>query len=507
MRVESSIKNLSVAMVGQFAGLIVSFFARTVFLKYLNEEYLGLNGLFTNILTILSLVELGIGPAMSFSMYKPLAENDISKIKSLMSIYKKSYIIIGVAILILGIVLTPFYPILLNEIPNIKNLNTIYILFVLNSAISYFYSYKRSLIICDQKRYIATIFRYGFYIVLNIIQILVLILSHNYILFLVCQTIFTWAENICISKTADKIYPYLKQNDIEKLDTDSIVEIKKNISAMLFHKIGGIVVNSTDNIIISKFVGLKAVGLYSNYYIIITALNSIFNQLFTSIVASVGNLGVSESKEKIVQVFNRVFFLNFWIFGFASICLLILFNPFIELWIGKDYLFSNTVVITIVLNFYITGMRKSANTFKEATGAFWNDRYKPIFEVIINLIASIILAKDFGINGVLVGTIISTVTVCFWVEPYVLYKYIFKTNFADYFKRYIIYTAVGILATLITYYICSFILFEGWISLFIKLLVCIVIPNFILILFFFRTNEFKYYIDLTLKLIRNIKKL
>lgn len=205
MRSKSSAKNLVVALIGQAFGLIISFIARIIFVKFLSDEYLGLNGLFTNLLTMLSLVELGVGSALVYSLYKPLADGDNEKVKSLMDLYRKAYNIIGGVVLIIGILFIPFYRYLISEVPSISHLDFIYILFVLNTAISYFYSYKRSLIICDQKRYIATIYRYVFYFLLNVFQIIVLFLTHNYILYLITQVVFTWLENICISIKADRM--------------------------------------------------------------------------------------------------------------------------------------------------------------------------------------------------------------------------------------------------------------------------------------------------------------
>lgn len=507
MRIISSIKNLIFAFGGQFLGIIISFIARIVFLKILTTEYLGLNGLFTNILTILSLAELGIGLAMNFSLYKPLAEQNKEKIKSLMYLYKKAYMIIGFVILILGVAISPLLPFFIKEMPNIpENIYLIYILFVVNTGISYFFSYKRALIISDQKRYISTIYRYGFYFVLNVAQIIALILTKNYILFLVLQAIFTLVENICISIKADKMYPYLKEKNIEKLAIEEKREIKKNVFAMVFHKVGAILVNATDNIIISKFLGLVWTGLYANYYFIINALNTVIGQIFSSVIASVGNLGATEDKEKLYDVFKKTFFINFWIFGFCSICLYILFNHFITLWIGEQYLISIGIVLILVIMFYMSGMRTSVVTFKEALGLFWYDRYKPIFEVVINLSVSIILVQKIGLAGVFIGTIVSTLTTVFWIEPLVLYKYGFKGNLLEYFKLYFKYTIITIIVGAITILIINTLFTSTTIISFIgKLLLSIGIPNLCFVLLFRKTEEFRYFENLANVLIEKIR--
>lgn len=492
MRSKSSAKNLVVALIGQAFGLIISFIARIIFVKFLSDEYLGLNGLFTNLLTMLSLVELGVGSALVYSLYKPLADGDNEKVKSLMDLYRKAYNIIGGVVLIIGILFIPFYRYLISEVPSISHLDFIYILFVLNTAISYFYSYKRSLIICDQKRYIATIYRYVFYFLLNVFQIIVLFLTHNYILYLITQVVFTWLENICISIKADRMYPYLKDKNIKKLDKKELNTISKNVRAMLFHKIGGVVVNSTDNILISKLVGLIAVGMYSNYYLITSALDTITAQFFNAITASVGNLGACTNSKKVKETFNTTFFLNYLIYGVITVCLLILFNPFIEVWLGKKYLFDFGVVLVITICFYLKGIRKTCLTFKDALGLFWQDRYKPIIESIINLVASIILGIRYGVLGIFMGTIISTVTTSLWIEPYVLYKYYFKKNIIDYLYRFIKYTLVVVLTYLIVQKIVILISINGILGLLIKGVVSLILSILIMTIVFIKTNEIKH---------------
>lgn len=508
-RLESSAKNMFFSIVGQVAGLIISFVARMIFIKYLSAEYLGLNGLFTNILTILSLVELGVGPAMTFSLYKPLAEKNTEKVKSLMKLYQKVYCIIGVLVLILGIGFTPFYKYLIDEVPNIPNLDLIYILFVVNTAVSYFYSYKRSLIICDQKRYIATIYRYSFYFVLNAAQIIALMLTKNYILFLILQISSTWIENLFVSMKANKMYPYLKEKNIVSLEKEEVNDIKKNVGAMVFHKIGGMVVNSTDNIIMSRVIGLVAVGIYSNYYLIIQALETVIMQIFNAIVASIGNLSATENKSKMKDIFNKTFFVDFWIFAFCTTCLIVLYNDFITLWVGEEYLFPFSIIITICICFYLKGIRRAVLTFRDATGSFYYDRFKPIFESVINLVVSIVLAKKIGVVGIFIGTIISTITTSIWVEPYVLYKHVFNMKVSDYFKRLVGYSITGLTICTVTYYICSFFTKLNWITLIIKAIICFAFVNLMFIIIFRKTKEFIYFKELILKIIckfKNIKE-
>lgn len=509
-RTQNSIRNIFAAMVGQLGGVLVNLIARVFFLHFLNHTYLGLNGLFTNVLTMLSLVELGVGPAMAYSLYKPLADGDIERIKSHMAFYKKAYITIGLAIAVLGLVFLPFYTVFMDEVPDIPHMNAIYLLFVGNTVISYFYSYKRALIVCDQKKYIETSVHYGAYFILNVVQIIFLALTSNYIIFLVLQMLSTWLENLILARKADKLYPYLRDKNVKPLSkTDSQV-IFRNVAAMSMHKIGAVVVNSTDNILISKLIGIATAGLYNNYYTIIHPLQTITNQIFESIVASVGNLKATVKGgdlSHMKETFNDVFFFAFWIFTFCGICLLNLLHPFIEfLWLrNRGWLLDNLTLYVLVINFYLYGMRRPVLTFRDATGAFWNDRFKPIFESIINLVASIILAEHFGLAGIFLGTLVSTVTTSLWVEPYVLYHNVFYLPLRDYFVRFLGYTAVGFVLTMITTWCCNLVGYS-LLSLIPRAFICLILPNVLLFLCFRKTKEFCYFRRLGQELLGKVKK-
>lgn len=496
-RTQNSIRNVLAAMAGQLGGVLVNLLARVFFLHYLNQTYLGLNGLFTNVLTMLSLVELGVGPAMAYSLYKPLADHDTEKLKSHMAFYKKAYITIGLTIAALGIAFLPFYTVFMDQVPDIPHLNVIYGLFVANTVVSYFYSYKRSLIVCDQKKYIETGVHYGAYFVLNIVQIVFLALTKNYVVFLILQVLSTWLENLILARKADKLYPFLKEKNGKPMDQADQQVVFRNVAAMSMHKIGAVVVNSTDNILISKLIGLATAGLYSNYYTIIHPLQTITNQIFESIVASVGNLTASVKEggaDRLLDTFHDVFFFAFWIFTFCSACLLNLLHPFIEfLWLrNRGWLLDDLTLYVLVINFYLYGMRRPVLTFRDATGAFWNDRFKPIFESIINLVASILLAKRFGVAGIFLGTLVSTVTTSLWVEPLVLYHNVFCASLKDYFIRFASHTVVGVLVCGVTTWLCNLVGYS-LLSLIPRAIICLCAPNLLMLLIFGRTKEFKYF--------------
>lgn len=508
-RTKKSLRNIIIVLIGQGIGTLVAFVARTFFIQLLGKEYLGIDGLFSNILTVLSLTELGVGEAIVYSLYKPLAEKDIPKIQALMKLYRKVYNCIGIIVLILGICITPFIEVFLSERPAIdENLKILFLFFVVNTGMSYFYSYKRSLLIADQNKYITTIYKYACYLILNILQITILYLTHNYYLYLTLMLINTLAENILISIKVNKMYPYLKQNNSNKVDKETKQQIIKNTKALMFHKVGSTVVNSTDSILISKLVGIVEVGMYSNYYLITNAFVTIINQIFNAVLASVGNLGVTADNDKKEQVFKVMNLINFLIYSFVTCGLITLFNPFISVWVGKDMVFPMTVVIVICINFYLNGMRRSVIVYRDALALYWYDRYKPIFESIINLVFSFILGKQFGVIGIILGTIISTITCCIFVEPYILYKYGFKRSSKKYFKRYFKYMLIVIMEAIIIILISipiDTMSLNLILEIAVKLILCLIIPNLINYLIFRKSKEGIYILNLIDKILKGIK--
>ena len=503
-RTSNVIRNIKFAVAGQMLGILINLISRKSFVVFLSVEYLGLNGLFSNMLSMLALAELGVGSAIVYSLYKPIAQEDTETIKSLMRLYKNIYTYVGIFILVVGCSLTPFLHLFIKELPNIPHIRLIYIIYVINTAVSYFFTYKRSIIIANQKWHIVTTYHYSLYFCMNAAQILILWLTRNFILFLMLQLASTLIENTLLSQKADRLYPYLRDKSILPLSQKVKKEIKKNVFAMVFHKIGGVIVFSTDNILISKLVGLTAVGIYSNYMLIRTALNAVTGIVFQSVSASFGNLNALASDERKLEIFQVINFAGAWIFGFCSVCLIVLINPFISLWLGDKYLFPTTTVILFVTSFYLSGMRQAALTVRDAMGLFWYDRYKPIFEVIINFIASILLGQTFGVNGILGGTVISTVTTCFWIEPFVLYRYGLHVPLRSFFIRYSIYTSATLAACAATTILCGFTPDSGIIGFGIKLIVCAVTPNVVFTACYIRTKELKYLLNIVSQAIKQI---
>ena len=498
-RKKSSFKNMITAVSSNVLTIIVGLVAQAVFIKILGSEYLGLNGLFSNVISMLGIVELGMGSAIIYNMYKPIAENDHEKIKSLMQFYKKSYLIITLIISIIGIMIIPFikYIVDIESVTVDVNVYLVYILFLLETICSYILSYKRSMLYADQKEYITNIIHMGYTIIVNTMQLTFLYFTHDYYLYLIIKVIMRLVENIVISSYVNRRYSYLLDNNVTKLDSKTEKDIFQKIKALFFHKIGGFIVSGTDNIIISKYLGLVTVGLYSNYYMIINAVQTVINHIIQATRASVGNLLVTESKKKQFEIFDKIRFMNFWISCFSSICIFIIMDSFITIWIGYKFVLPTKVLLVLVINFFIVSSRSTYGAFKEAAGIFYEDRFVPIIESLLNIVLSIIFVKKFGLMGVFMGTVASGLVLWCYSYPKYVFKNLFGRSYYDYIKETIYYLIVFVLIAGFSYSLAILISFENVYLQFISnVLLALIVPNVIMLLLFSKDENFKYFINM-----------
>lgn len=508
-RAINSVRNTSYAIISQITVSLLMFITRTIFVKVLSSMYLGLSGLFGDILTLLSLAELGVGTAITYSMYKPVAENDKEKISALLKMYGKVYNIIGIVVTVIGISLTPFLSFFISELPDLSEIKIIYMLYLLNTSLSYFFIYKKSMLIATQNMHIVSIIQIIIAIIQNILQIIVIIVFKNFILYLCIQIICTLANNLYISYYVNKKYPYLKQYKNIKVDYYTKMEIKKNVAAMFLSKVSSAIVTSTDNILISKFVSTIMLGYYSNYLLFVNLIRQVIGKIFEAITGSVGNLLAIESKEKSYETFKIIWFANFWIIGLVSITLFILIDPFIGIWIGKGFILNKAIVLMICINLYMRFIRNTQLTYIDTYGLFQNIKWKCILEATINLIVSLIYLKVFnlGIAGVLLGTFTSNLLTNFWYEPYIIYNKKFKLSTYLYFKDFFKYTIATIVAGVISYFICEINrLSNTFIGICINFSIILITVNLIYILIFYNTKEFNYFYNLIFKVLKRIKK-
>ncbi len=506
MRVTNSIKNTIAVFIVNIVVIIVGLISQRVFVNTLGLAYLGLNGLFTNIISMLAIAELGIGTAITYNLYAPIANNDKEKIKSLMQFYKKCYSAIVVIIFSIGIAIMPFLNSIVGKVDINYNIYIIFILFIIDTICSYLLVYKRSILYANQMNYIVNIVHVISLVILNAIQIIILVLTQNYILYLIIKIIFRLIENVVINYIANKKYPYIKESNIKNLDKNVLTDIKRKVKALVLHRVAGFVVLGTDNIIISKFFGVVYVGLYANYYLIISSVGNLISQFFTSITASVGNLLVEENNEKAYSIYNKILFLNFWIFGFASASIFCMIDPFIKLWIGEQYILSKFILATLVGNFYIQGMRQTISLYKAAAGIYYEDRYIPLLEALINIVASILFMTFFGLAGVFIGTIISTLLLYLYSYPKYVYIKLFNRSHISYVKKFIMQLFIAFIIVIITYYATNIFYFDSIIlKLIYNLICCLIIPNLILFLLMHKTDEFIYYKNMFYNAINKFK--
>ncbi len=500
MRTNYSIKNSVTSFISNIVSFLLLFISQTIFIKVLGIEYNGLNGLFSNVLIFLSLFELGIGNAIIYNLYKYIAKDNKEKIKSIMHFYKKTYSIIALLILIVGLFLTPFIKYMINDVNIDVNIYLVYILFLITTVSTYLISYRRNLLFAYQKKYILNIVHLVYIVILNLLQILLLLLTKNYYLYLIIKIICILLENIYIHIRVGKEYRYLLDKEYKQIDKNTKKDIIKRVKALFIHKVSAVITYGTDNILISIFFSIKDVGIYTNYNYIISKVDLLFRDIIDSTTASVGNLLVSKDYDKRYSVYRKIKFLNLWIAIVTSVCLVVLLNPFIKIWIGKKYLLTSIVVIVLIINYFQSMMRSTYNIFKDAAGIWVEDKYIPIIQSILNIISSIIFLKIFGLVGIFMGTIFSTVVLWFYSYPKFVYRKLFKKDYKSYFKEIFKSCLIFSLIISICLYISNLIVLNNLLlELVLKLVISLVLSNILLLIIFIKNDSFKYYIDLIKK--------
>lgn len=490
-RTKNTIRNVRTGFIVQLINKLMAFVVRTVFIKFLNTEYLGVNGLFTNILTMISFAELGIGTAIIFNMYKPVADDDKEKIKSLMKLYQKSYNTIGCIVFVLGLCVIPFFDLIIKDVPNIKeNIYLIYFLFLINTSSSYFFTYKKSIISAYQQESIINKIDSIFYLGKSVFEILFLYLTKNYIVYLVIQISGTILENIIIADKANKIFPFLKENNVEKLPKEESQNIFSNVKSLIIYKFGAAIMDGTDNILISSLVNVATVGLCSNYTLIITSIKGLVLSAMNGVTASIGNLNAVANKERKENIFYQLTLISYFVYSFCAIAFIVLLNPFIEIWLGVDYVLNIWVPIALAVSFFVCGMRTPAYTYRVTLGLFEKGKITPYIGAITNIILSIILCKVFGVAGIFIATSIAQLVSYSWIDPYLIHKYAFESSLKKYFKKLIIYFLAFALNTFICLQLSNMIDLN---EIFDFIVSCIIVlfSNVINLIIFYRCEEFK----------------
>lgn len=498
-RIEKSKRNMIYGVISTVVTLGLTFLTRTIFIYTLGLEYLGLNGLFTNILNILSLAEMGLGTAISFSLYNPLANKDDKKIASYIFLYRKSYILVGVFVSILSVLFFPFLDVFVNFDKAIDiNYKIIYLLFVINTVMPYFFfTYKISIFYADQKSYIISKYEIIANIINIFLQMLILLFLKNYYIYLCSSIIVNLIKNYFLSLLVNKEYPYIneKVNTLTPADKKNLI---KNIYSIFLTKVSGVVYSSTDSLIVSSFINTLVVGLMSNYTMITNMLKTLIATVFNSFTASIGNLYAEAKKESLYINFKRLCFLNYWLYAVFFICTHTLINNFICLWVGKRAVFGDLTTFLILLVFLIPGLNNVVNIYKDACGLYWQTRYRTLATAVVNLFSSLVLVRYIGVDGVFLGTIIAYIFTIYLKDPVVVYRYCFNENISTYYFDLIKKVC---LLFIIDFFMINFYAFlsfymSGWILFIVGGIIIFILTNVILFLFFCKNAEFKFYLNM-----------
>lgn len=495
-RSEYVIKNINMTVIYQAVDVVLKFIIRSFFIYFLGKEYLGVSGVFSNILNVLSLAELGLGTAIVYDMYKPIAEKNYFYITQTVNFYKKIYSMIGIVIFIIGMSLMPFLRVIIKDVPNIQNIKLIFFLVLISTCSSYFFAQYSSLLNAYQLNYVITKIKIFTLLIKTILEIAVLFLFKNYIIYLLVELFSNILTNYAIYLKAYKLFPFIK-DQVPPLGKNVAKGIFSNAVSVLSIKVGSTLLNATDNIIISAYVGTVLVGIYSNYGLIITTFLSLTVIMKNSLLASVGNLCVGEDRYKNKDIFEKIRFFYAGIYCVICTCLYSLLTPFIIIWLGEDYVLSQGIVFVLTLNCYLSGVKQPIEVLVYADGLFQYFRIKPWIEGLINIICSIFLVGYLGLSGVFLGTTISHCATSLWYDAYIVYKYSLRDNYINFWKKYVRYLGVTILAILLSSTLIKLCNLEQ--KFIMAAVVCLIISIGSFVLIFMDSEYFKYYFNMIKK--------
>ncbi len=490
-RTKNATRNIIYGVLLNVYSVAVPFLIRTAMIYLMGVQYLGLNSLFTSVLSVLNLAELGVGDAMTFSMYKPIAEDDTDKICALMRLYRTYYRVIGLVIAVVGGALTPFIPKLVKgTIPAELNIYVLYLLNLGVTVLSYWlFAYKNCLITAHQRNDINSKISMITCTIQYVIQFLVLWISRNYYLYIIVAMMTQVLTNVITAICADRLYPSFKPRGT--LDKQEVQKINKKVQDLVTSKIGAVIYNSVDTIVISAFLGLTVLAIFQNYFYILNAVYGVVIIIFGACRAGVGNSLVVESKEKNFADFQKFTFIITWIAVFCTTCLLCLYQPFMELWVGKDLMFSFSATICFVTYFFVRLYNQLFNMYKDAAGMWHEDRFRPLIASLTNLVLNLILVQFIGIYGVLLSTVIAIVFVGIPWLLHNLFMVVFdRKNLFPFLRKLGIYCLSAVVIITLTYWVCCTISMPLIPTLMVRALICCILPNVMLYLLFRNTTEY-----------------
>lgn len=490
-RTKNASRNIVFGGVLKLYQILVPFVLRTVMIYYLGIEYVGLNSLFTSILQVLNLTELGVGSALVFSMYKPIAENDQETICALMQLYKKYYRAIGTVIFILGLVITPALPWLIKgDIPAGMNLYVLFYLNLASTVLTYWlFSYKNSILMAHQRTDVSS--KIGLWVssLEYVLEFAALVLLRNYYLYLVAKVFAQIVQNLMVSVFAERLFPLYRAKGM--LDAESVQKINRKVKDVFTAKLGGVIVNSADSIVISAFLGLSVLAVYNNYYYILTSIIGFLAIGFNACIAGIGNSLQTESLEKNYSDFKAFTLIVVWISGICSCCLLCLYQPFMLWWLNDpNAMFGIKEVICLCVYFFVYEVASIMFQYKDAAGMWHEDRFRPLVTALSNLAMNLATVKFLGIVGVLLSTVLSFLLIGIPWLIHNIFAVIFRRSPIEYIKRLLLYVAVTAVACGGCYWLCDLVPWQGIAGLFVRGMICMVVTNVIFFASCCRLQEF-----------------
>lgn len=490
-RTKNAARNIFYGVILKIYNIAIPFLMRTAMIYLMGVQYLGLNSLFASILSVLNLAELGVGSAMVFSMYRPIAEDDETTICALMKLYRTYYRIIGLVIAVLGCAMLPFIPRLIkSDIPAGINIYLLYLLNLGATVLSYWlFAYKNSILTAHQRTDIASKISMVTGTIRYAVQILVLWITRNYYLYVIIAMLTQVLSNVATAICADRLYPKFKPRG--RLDRASIREINKKIRDLFTSRLGGVIVNSVDTIVISSFLGLTALAVYQNYYFIMSSVMGILSILYSSITAGIGNSLITESREKNYGDLQLFTFIICCLSGFCTCCFLNLFQPFIELWVGEEFLLPYSAVICLTIYFFVVEVNTLLNVYKDASGIWHEDRFRPLVTAIVNLGMNITMVQFCGIYGVILSTVLSMLFVGMpWLLNNLFTTVFSQNHLVGYLKKLALYVSINIICCAITTILCNNVQGNLWTVLLLRLLICVILPSGLLLVLYWKTRDF-----------------
>lgn len=488
-RTEYSARNAAVGMTAKVLGILFGYVTRIVFIRMLSGDLVGINGLLSNVLGAFSLPMLGVDTALVYAMYDPVARSDEEKQRSLMRLYSRVYLVFGLVITAAGLALYPFLPALLGR-SDIDGLGLIYILFLASTVSSYVWASRGMVFLVYQRNYVNELIGAAALLVQNLGQCAVLVLTRNYLLFLTLNIVCNLGRNLYTHRRCEREYPFLRGEKAAPLPAGERLRIRRDIRAMLIHKCGTVVINSTDNLLLTNMFSLMAVGQYANYYLIIGSVEQVLKRIIYGVTASVGNMGATEDRIHLGGVFRVCVFTAFLLYGVAASVLFSMLDGFIGLSFGADYVLPQSLTPVVCLNLYINGLRNATLVFRDSLGLFRRDRYKTVVEALMNLGVSILLARRMGMVGVFLGTTVSVMLVSFWIEPLILYRDSLREPLAPYFARYALYLISAAAVTALARFLCRAVPTGLW-GVMLRLVISGVVSSSALLLLWHRSPEFQ----------------